>query len=418
MRHHHLLLLLALLVWLLVAPAPAADAQAGERCFPETGHCISGRIRQFWEQNGGLPVFGFPLGPQTEELIEGRRLQVQRFERNRLELHPENARPYDVLLGRLGADRLAQQGRDWRSAFPPAGPQPGCRFFPETGHSVCGRILEAWRASGLEFDGRPGISEAESLALFGLPLSGLVSERLSDGRTYQVQWFERARFELHPENSRPYDVLLGRLGDEIRGGPSAPPAQPAPTPVPPAPTRLPDASRPGACLSDEEAELVRLINEYRAASGLPPVPVSRSLTTVAQLHVRDLQEHRPNSGSDGRGLACNLHSWSSNGPWTPVCYTADHTYASGMWDKPREITGGVYSGTGYENAFASYGAPATAAAALASWQASPGHSATILERGTWASASWPAMGVGISENFAVLWFGNLADPQGEIGVCP
>ena len=42
-----------------------------------------------------------------------RPFQVQWFERNRLELHPENARPYDVLLGRLGADRLAQQGRDW-----------------------------------------------------------------------------------------------------------------------------------------------------------------------------------------------------------------------------------------------------------------------------------------------------------------
>lgn len=38
-------------------PALAAD---GERCFGETGFCISGRIRQYWENNGGLPVFGFP----------------------------------------------------------------------------------------------------------------------------------------------------------------------------------------------------------------------------------------------------------------------------------------------------------------------------------------------------------------------
>ena len=24
-----------------------------ERCFPETGQCIDGRFRQFWEVNGG-----------------------------------------------------------------------------------------------------------------------------------------------------------------------------------------------------------------------------------------------------------------------------------------------------------------------------------------------------------------------------
>jgi hypothetical protein len=97
----------------LAALAPAGvSAQTAQRCFSETGFCIEGRIREFWEQNGGLPVFGYPTGPQQQELIEGKPFQVQWFERNRLELHPENARPYDVLLGRLGADRLAQQGRD------------------------------------------------------------------------------------------------------------------------------------------------------------------------------------------------------------------------------------------------------------------------------------------------------------------
>src|SRR5687768_6748029 len=90
--------LLLALGWLL-APEGAARAQVGRRCFPETGFCIEGRIRQFWEQSGGLPAFGFPIGPQREELVEGRPAQVQWFERHRLELHPENTRPYDVLLG-------------------------------------------------------------------------------------------------------------------------------------------------------------------------------------------------------------------------------------------------------------------------------------------------------------------------------
>jgi hypothetical protein len=98
-----------LVVMLLLVTSGTVQAQTGERCFPETGFCISGRIREFWEQNGELPVFGFPVAPQQEEQIEGKLFQVQWFERNRLELHPENARPYDVLLGRLGVDRLSQQ---------------------------------------------------------------------------------------------------------------------------------------------------------------------------------------------------------------------------------------------------------------------------------------------------------------------
>lgn len=207
-RLRSIVLILTLGALLLPATAGATHAQAGRRCFPETGYCIAGRIREFWERNGGLPVFGFPITPQQTETIEGRSLQVQWFERNRLELHPENARPYDVLLGRLGADRLGG------SATPRAAPRAGCRFFTETGQNVCGEILSAWRASGLELDGRPGKSEAESLALFGLPLTDVRTELLGDGRRYQVQWFERGRFELHPENRPPHNVLLGLLGRE------------------------------------------------------------------------------------------------------------------------------------------------------------------------------------------------------------
>jgi len=30
-----------------------------------------------------------------------------------------------------------------------------------------------------------------------------------------VQYFERARFEYHPENAAPYDILLGQFGRQI-----------------------------------------------------------------------------------------------------------------------------------------------------------------------------------------------------------
>ena len=197
---------------------PTAPPSTDPMCFDETGFCSSGRIAQFWQNNGGLQVFGYPITPQQEERVEGAAIPSQWFERNRLELHPENEPPYDVLLGRLGVDRLEAQGRDWRN-FSKSEPKEGCLYFEQTGHNICDDILEAWQSHGLEFDGVPGTSQAESLALFGLPISGLNKERLSDGREYTVQWFERARFELHPENDPPYHVLLGLLGNELRGNP-------------------------------------------------------------------------------------------------------------------------------------------------------------------------------------------------------
>jgi murein DD-endopeptidase MepM/ murein hydrolase activator NlpD len=215
--HSIIIAVLLLLPVLLAGSATSSHAQTDERCFAETGHCIGGRLRAFWEQNDGLRVFGLPITPQQEELVEGTPRQVQWFERTRLELHPENAAPYDVLLGRLGIERLQQQGQAWQRFDRAEGPQEGCRYFAQTGQNICGDILAAWRANGLELDGRVGKSESENVALFGLPLSGPRTETLSDGQPYTVQWFERARFELHPQEQPPYNVQLGLLAREVRG---------------------------------------------------------------------------------------------------------------------------------------------------------------------------------------------------------
>jgi hypothetical protein len=59
------------------------------------------------------------------------------------------------------------------------------------------------------------------------------------GATVSTQWFERARFEVHPENQPPFNVLLGLLGNEIRANTvvtPAPPTTPPPTETPPANT--------------------------------------------------------------------------------------------------------------------------------------------------------------------------------------
>ena len=227
MRRMMILLVVAMVGLSVWNPMAVHGAQ---RCFSETGFCIDGRIAEFWEQNGGLAVFGYPIGAEEQTQIEGSTYTVQRFERNRLELHPENARPYDVLLGRLGVARLRQQKRNWFT-FDKKGDTGGCTVFQETGFAVCGTFAQAFRAHGLNLDARRGYSEAESLALFGLPISDAQIETLSDGNQYLVQWFERARFEFHPENQAPYDVLFGLLGSESDAFINQPPPA-TKTPVP------------------------------------------------------------------------------------------------------------------------------------------------------------------------------------------
>ncbi|HEX8229636.1 MAG TPA: hypothetical protein VF826_10035 [Chloroflexia bacterium] len=78
--------------------------------------------------------------------------------------------------------------------------QENCQTFNETGKTVCGRFLQYWRDNG-------------GLAQQGFPISSEFVEKSDlNGISYRVQYFERAVFELHPENKPPYDVLLSHLG--------------------------------------------------------------------------------------------------------------------------------------------------------------------------------------------------------------
>ena len=75
----------------------------------------------------------------------------------------------------------------------------GPRYFPETGHNSPDIFANYWAAHG-------------GVDLFGLPIT---EPYFDNGLT--IQWFERARFERHPENKdTPYEVQLGQLGREVR----------------------------------------------------------------------------------------------------------------------------------------------------------------------------------------------------------
>jgi N-acetyl-anhydromuramyl-L-alanine amidase AmpD len=65
---------------------------------------IGGGFRRFWEERGGLPIFGWPI---SEEFRENG-VTVQYFERARFEHRPGigRAEDYHVVLGRVGAELL------------------------------------------------------------------------------------------------------------------------------------------------------------------------------------------------------------------------------------------------------------------------------------------------------------------------
>src|SRR5688572_18806302 len=148
----------ALLMLVLGAmPAPRAVHAQSRQCFSETNQCIEGRFLEYWRQHGGLAVFGYPTTPAREERNRdtGKTYLTQWFERNRFELHPENARPYDVLLGRLGEDNLIKMGRDWRKEYRVERPEDAdCEQRTTDGKVflLCGPIRTYYKTHGLEFD--------------------------------------------------------------------------------------------------------------------------------------------------------------------------------------------------------------------------------------------------------------------------
>ncbi len=196
---------LLLLLLLLLLPAPPAGATGEPRYYAATDKMLAGQFTAFYDRYGGLPVFGYPL----DDLHSEGGYLVQYTERERLEYHPENTGgPYEVLLGRLGADLTA--GRH-DGAFAP-GPAPGLLtnepiYVPQTGQRLGGPFLAYWRAHG-------------GVTLFGYPISG---EFVEGG--LRQQWFERARFEWHPELPAAFQVSLGLLGREAQAQQALPSAE-------------------------------------------------------------------------------------------------------------------------------------------------------------------------------------------------
>ncbi|MFL5733587.1 MAG: CAP domain-containing protein [Chloroflexia bacterium] len=243
-----------------------SGAPTSSQYFSVTGKLVAGSFLQTFNRFG-LRTIGYPLSEARQE----RGLTVQYFERVRMEYHPELAsKGFPVLMSRLGDDFSKPSQPFARvGAF---GSSKARAYLPVTGHSLSEPFLSFWKKTG-------------GVELYGYPLS----EPMRVGGML-VQWFERARFEYHPELAKKGQAvqlsLLGRDALQRAGGLTSAPAAPPP-PAPPAPVAQ---QGPQVALSGMESSLLRRINEVRAAAGLQQVHFDAAVTAVARARSNDMAE--------------------------------------------------------------------------------------------------------------------------------
>jgi|GEM_PF-1374382 len=191
--------------------AASTWSSINERCFVETGYCVSGRFRQYWEQHGGISIFGMPISEANIERdpVTGRPYLAQWFEHHRFEQSLEQSQPQEVTLSRIGEDRLWQLGINWRFFEPGDADAP--HYMPETGQAIAEEFWDFWHSPSQQLDDS---QLHTSLMLFGLPLSPAQTE-LDDGTSVLTQWFERARFEYRMDSTGSSRVVLAQLGREV-----------------------------------------------------------------------------------------------------------------------------------------------------------------------------------------------------------
>lgn len=260
-------------------------AQTDIRSFSETGHTLRGAFRYFWETNGELRIFGYPI---TEEYISSETGRLtQYFERARFELIEQNG-VYTVDIGKLGVE--FSQNRIFPKS-PPVTNTNAKRYIPQTQHVIQYGFKEIWEKYGED-------------RVFGFPISEEIDEILDDGKWHIVQYFERARFEYWPMLPPGERVLISTLGRKLvpatlpNTQPTAPPnplqptltaVAPVPTPALPSPTALPvrpncDPAYPTVCI--------------------PPPPPDLDCDEISYRDFKVLSRDPHNFDSDNDGVGC------------------------------------------------------------------------------------------------------------------
>jgi len=185
----------------LEPPLAEAPSEPNRRYFPETKHYLYGGFKLYWEKNGSITAFGYPITEEFVEFIPHLAIArtVQYFERVRLEFDAAGKNGPEVTIGLLGRDAVALK------YYVPGRYLPNTKdqaYFPETRHTLRLGFYQFWR--GRNNDG---------LARYGFPLSEELEERnVFDNKPGTVQYFERVKLEFDKEAK---EVKVGNLGREV-----------------------------------------------------------------------------------------------------------------------------------------------------------------------------------------------------------
>lgn len=156
---------------------------------------------------------------------------------------------------------------------------------------------------------------------------------------------------------------------------------------------------PGDSLNEQETKLYELINQYRTQQGLSSIPLSPSLSRVANRHLQDLQD--------------NLKLYERNGKdwrfgWSNCPYDAYNSNTfSCMWAAPQRLKT-AYSGKAYE-LLCGGKENISPQDALRCWQKSISNNNVMINQGEWSNYQWNALGIAINKGYANLWFGQEVD---------
>lgn len=180
---------LALIVVLWVISQPL-QAPSDVQFFRETGHNVRGEFLAFYNDNGGLEIFGYPITEQFP--VDGK--IVQYFQNVSMELGGGNSQTSRVRLSSLSETLLKTE--------PPIDPAPTDaatlqRYFPETGHIADSRFFDFFNTNG-------GVS------LFGYPIAEAADE---SGQI--VQYFQNVRMVWNPVAQQVHLSSLGEVEFDI-----------------------------------------------------------------------------------------------------------------------------------------------------------------------------------------------------------
>lgn len=158
------------------------------------GQTIPAPIYRYWRALGGEARFGPPLAPARETSTG----LSQLFRNAQIGLRSDQLdTAYYVQPEAIGVTATEAQTYSGGQSLGEATDGAPGRLFPETGHTIFGAFLTVWEQGG-------------GVDVFGLPLSEEFTARAADGRTRQLQYFERAVFAYFPEDD---SVRLEPLGE-------------------------------------------------------------------------------------------------------------------------------------------------------------------------------------------------------------